>query len=360
MPVERKAKKANQATNRTVIVSAPTRLHFGLSPVDSRLAPRYAGLGVALEEPRVVVEVRPATEVSVTGEQPERVRRIVDSVFRDVLPPTVRQGVAVHVREAPPAHVGLGSGTQLALATALGMCTLFECDFSPWTVAQKLGRARRSAIGVAAFVEGGLILDMGRVDLWEPRGPEMPRSQYEGCTENLPRVHGTQRAVKVACPKWPLVVLLFSSGQVFSEDAEEKIFAAIAPTEEDERTADQMRATAELVVDAARKHDFEAFVEQLGAYGTFAGKFFRPYQGGHFSSRHAEPIARFTKQQWSLPVLQSSWGPVVAIPARTLAHARRIRETLLEEFGDVIRNSWISSVAQRGAILTIEDVEEPS
>lgn len=64
-----------------------------------------------------------------------------------------------------PAHFGLGSGTQHAMALAVGACTYWgrEAEFD--RLAELIGRASFSGVGLGCFQHGGFVSDAGyRVD----------------------------------------------------------------------------------------------------------------------------------------------------------------------------------------------------
>jgi NADP-dependent 3-hydroxy acid dehydrogenase YdfG len=79
------------------------------------LGRRFGGMGAAVPEPSLLLDASPANELHAEGPDAERVldfaRRYLD--FHGL-----SAGARLHVRRALPAHAGLGSGTQLALATA--------------------------------------------------------------------------------------------------------------------------------------------------------------------------------------------------------------------------------------------------
>ena len=70
--------------------------------------------------------------------------------------------IDVKIAEAVPAHAGLGSGTQLALAVAAGVRRLHNLPLDVEGDAVQLGRGTRSGIGIGLFHHGGLVVDGGR------------------------------------------------------------------------------------------------------------------------------------------------------------------------------------------------------
>ncbi|WP_010612006.1 GHMP family kinase ATP-binding protein, partial [Halococcus hamelinensis] len=92
-----------------VRVAAGGRVHFGFQNLSLAHERLYGGLGVALDEPRVVLVAEPADAVRCDDTRAaacaERVVELLDV-----------PGVELAVEEHIPHHVGLGSGTQFALA----------------------------------------------------------------------------------------------------------------------------------------------------------------------------------------------------------------------------------------------------
>ena len=69
--------------------------------------------------------------------------------------------LVLRLRSVLPAHAGLGSGTQLALAVGRAFARWQGLDVPTPTLAAWLGRGQRSGIGIAGFDQGGLLVDGG-------------------------------------------------------------------------------------------------------------------------------------------------------------------------------------------------------
>src|SRR3970282_506731 len=112
----------------SVVGTAPARRHLGSIDPDGSLGRRFGSLGVAIDTPRLVLEARIAPTVSVEGDLDGRVEPLLSRLFRHF---ALDQGVSIHCRETIPAHVGLGSGTQLSLAGATAGARLLTLDLTP-------------------------------------------------------------------------------------------------------------------------------------------------------------------------------------------------------------------------------------
>src|SRR5690349_19812237 len=107
----------------SVEVLAPCRLHFGLLSFGQPTGRQFGGAGVMINSPRLRLRLSTDDALSIHGPMAERVRCAVSRYCElrpQYPPPTCR----IEVLEAPPQHVGLGSGTQLALAVVAGLNAL--------------------------------------------------------------------------------------------------------------------------------------------------------------------------------------------------------------------------------------------
>ena len=157
----RAATRARRGGQRmtSVRVEAPARLHMGMLDAAGGGARRFGGLGVALSRPAAIVEASSSDDVSAEGPDAERALAVARH-SREAL--GLAGGVHVRVVEAIPPHVGLGSGTKLALAVTAALAALAGQTPEPETIARAAGRGARSAVGLWTFVLGGLVVEGGR------------------------------------------------------------------------------------------------------------------------------------------------------------------------------------------------------
>ena len=142
----------------SVRVEAPARLHMGMLDAAGGGTRRFGGLGVALSHPAAVVEAGSSDDVSAEGPDAERAL-VVARRSREAL--GLQGGVRIRVVETIPPHVGLGSGTKLALAVTAALAALAGQTPEPGAIARAAGRGARSAVGLWTFVLGGLVVEGG-------------------------------------------------------------------------------------------------------------------------------------------------------------------------------------------------------
>ncbi|MEX0585799.1 MAG: DUF447 domain-containing protein, partial [Pirellulales bacterium] len=104
--------------SKDITVTAPSRLHFGMFSFGHTAGRQFGGVGLMVDEPSLRLTISPAEQFTIDAAQCRD--RIVQCVER-----TAREGLiaeaphcAIRFDAMPPQHVGLGTGTQLALALA--------------------------------------------------------------------------------------------------------------------------------------------------------------------------------------------------------------------------------------------------
>jgi beta-ribofuranosylaminobenzene 5'-phosphate synthase len=146
---------------RRVIVQTPSRLHLTLIDMHGGSGRVDGGVGITLDEPGILIEMRQSQVLEVGGCDIVTRERIMDTA-RLVLNGLHAGGnVSVTVRNYYPSHRGLGSGSQLMLAIARGIAELYGRPRTVKELALLVGRGGTSGIGTAAFEHGGFIIDGG-------------------------------------------------------------------------------------------------------------------------------------------------------------------------------------------------------
>jgi beta-ribofuranosylaminobenzene 5'-phosphate synthase len=144
-----------------VIVDTPSRLHISLIDMNGTTGRVDGSIGLALDQPSLLLEASRSGTIEVHGgdeKERERAWDAADSMLRHLGSPG---GVSITLRNTFRQHVGLGSGTQLALATASAIAELYGRHIPVTEIAHIAGRGGTSGIGCACFSSGGFLLDGG-------------------------------------------------------------------------------------------------------------------------------------------------------------------------------------------------------
>jgi beta-ribofuranosylaminobenzene 5'-phosphate synthase len=287
-----------------VVVTAPARLHFGMLDPAGIGARRFGGCGVAVESPRVVVAVTSASgqEVIGRGSQAERAT-VFARRARDAF--GYGGGVEVEVREAIPSHVGLGSGTKLGLAVALGVAELAGVSAGPQELADASGRGARSSVGSWTFAAPGLVVEAGVRD--------------GGSISPLVARHPMPE-------RWRCVLALPLDAEGLSGDAEKRFFDRLHDSSAGEPSVPRLLLSA--LLPGLVTGDIDEFGAALSEIQREIGSMFAAQQGGVFHPR-AVPVVEALHALAVGAVGQSSWGPavygIVDSPERAAEVADRLR-----------------------------------
>jgi beta-RFAP synthase len=245
-----------------------------------------------------VIEAERADELSASGEDAKRAltfaRRFCEAL-------EFEGGAHLHVVDAIPEHVGLGSGTKLALAVAQALAVVAGRELDAPGLAQAAGRAARSAVGTWTFALGGLVVEGGvRRDLERPA----PLLAHYPMPD-----------------QWRCVLVIPAAEPGLSGAAEEAAFARLAPTPEHSAAISQLVLTS--LLPALVERDVEEFGAALTRVQELVGDSFAEVQGGRFHPR-AAGLVEALLDAGAAGAGQSSWGPAVYGIAGSEAAAQAI------------------------------------
>lgn len=303
-----------------VKVRAPARLHLGFLDLGGSLGRRFGSLGIALERPATEVSVRRSTTDAAEGPDSDRAARARDLV-RDKL--GIEERFAIDVDAALPAHGGLGSGTQLALAVGVAVARLSGHDLSPRAVATLLGRGRRSAIGMEAFAAGGVILDGGKA--------------LEGPAASAP----PPLLARFQVPESWRILLVFDTAREGLSGPQETAAMATLPPFPAEQAAELCHMMLLQALPALAAADADDFGRVIGHWQRVLGDHYAAAQGGgrFLSPQVAEAIAAIEAE--GVPgVGQSSWGPTGFAIVDGEEAATRLAATLRDRFASFTNLSF--------------------
>lgn len=137
-------------------IKTPSRLHMTLIDLNGEIGRVDGGIGITLEEPSIEITAEKSDKVVVRGD-PDLAGRM-QKACEAVCP---GKGVDIDIKKSYWNHIGLGSGTQAALAAGTAISRLYGLDISPREIAAKVGRGGTSGIGIGSFEKGGFLLDGG-------------------------------------------------------------------------------------------------------------------------------------------------------------------------------------------------------
>ena len=327
-------------------VWSPSRLHFGLLSLAGEGEPwpdrrgerslasrRFGGVGLMVERPGVQVSAAPAETWSAEGPLADRAlafaRRFAESVGAD------RPGVNLRpqrlaVERAPAEHVGLGVGTQLGLTVARALAEAWGMAADAADLAHRVGRGRRSAVGVHGFAHGGFLVESGQRAGSEGLAPLAARAPFPS--------------------EWRVVLATPAEAAGLHGAAEREAFAALGGGPDGTaRTEALCRLVLLGMLPALAERDLEAFGESLYDFNARVGEAFSAAQGGVYSGPAAAACVEFIRGQGIRGAGQSSWGPTVFAVVGDGDRAADLTARLSQRFGPTRIEAWFTTGCNRGA-----------
>lgn len=294
------------ATSAALRVTAPARLHLGFLDLNGEIGRRYGSIGIAIDRPSTELTITPSTTNSAAGPESRRVLKLL----RKYTDEGSAGAYDVNIVNAIPAHAGLGSGTQLALAVGAGIARLQGRDLSPADLASLGERGARSGIGLEAFVSGGFIIDGGK-----------------GKTDRPPPL-----TLRTDFPKdWRIMLILDPNFSGVSGEAETTAFAGLPPFPE-HQAAHICHLVLMKLVPGLKELDIEAFGSAITEIQEIVGSHFASKQGGTpWTSQAVGELASRMRDLGATGIGQSSWGPTGFAFVDSQKAAERLYHSLGED-----------------------------
>jgi beta-RFAP synthase len=270
-----------------VQVKTPARLHLGLIDMNGDLGRMFGGLGVGIDHPNFIIEAENAEKFLVTGQETVLATILAKRFISNY---QIQPNVHIHVSEAIPSHIGLGSGTQFSIAVAVALAKLFNVKASIPELAVSMGRARRTAVGTSIFEFGGFVVDGGKNLTTQTFPPLIYRQPF---------------------PKeWRFMVAVPNLKEGLSNSEENHAFENLTkmPAEE---VGQICRLIMLKLLPALAEHDIENFGDAVTRIQVLTGNHFAQAQGGTYASPAAAECIQFMKKAGAYGVGQSSWGPAL-------------------------------------------------
>ncbi len=320
----------------SVTVTVPARLHLGFLDLNGGLGRRFGSIGLAINGLKTSITFNAASQLRVTGPENERVRGYLQVMQRAL---DIENTCHVRIDEVVPAHAGLGSGTQIALAVAAGVRRFHGLPLDVRGDAIRLERGARSGVGIGLFDHGGLVVDGGRGPL-TTAAPVVSRMPFP--------------------EQWRILVVLDPHRQGVHGPDEREVFSKLAPSS-DGQAAHLCRLVLMKALPALAERDIAGFGSAINEMQVLLGDYFAAIQGGsRFSSPDVAAALAALEDEGAYGIGQSSWGPTGFAFAPSAEEANRLVESIYRQ--PRCRDLDIRTVAglNRGAhIVSHVEADEP-
>lgn len=265
-------------------VTAPARLHMGFIDLSGTLGRHFGSIGIALNEINTRLSLCEAGQRLISGPSARRADKCLTQLCKAL---SVSDSVCIIIEAAIPEHVGLGSGTQMALAIGTALNAHYELGLTVREIASVMDRGLRSGIGIGVFEHGGLVVDGGRGD--NTVTPPMLVNL------NVPS-------------EWRFILVFDRRGQGLHGEQEIAAFKTLPPFPQHE--AEHFCYLLMMQgLPAVAEHDLKQFGQVISHLQNAVGKHFAPAQGGVFASNEVAKAMDWFAGQGAVAIGQTSWGP---------------------------------------------------
>uniref|UniRef100_A0A7J2TKF8 Beta-ribofuranosylaminobenzene 5'-phosphate synthase n=1 Tax=Archaeoglobus fulgidus TaxID=2234 RepID=A0A7J2TKF8_ARCFL len=301
-----------------------SRIHITLIDMNASIGRVDGGVGLTLDEPYVKIRASESDEIVLKCESENRERFL--NAARKMMD-FFGKGIDIEVLSDYRAHVGLGSGTQIALAVGKAYSEIYGLGLSVREIAKIVGRGGTSGIGISAFEFGGFLVDGGHS--WKEKRDFLPSSASKASPAPL--------ISRLEFPDWKVILVIprISGAHGISEI---ELFRRTCPVPLEEVREICHIILMKLLPSVAEK-DLDSFLSAI-----------RRIQQIGFKKAEVERYGSTIKDFLdSFPFGMSSTGPTVYTVADTNAREKaREAERYFEEKG-IECDSLITKARNRGA-----------
>jgi beta-ribofuranosylaminobenzene 5'-phosphate synthase len=317
-----------------ISVTAPARLHMGFIDLSGALGRHFGSIGIALNEINTRLTLSQADQRHISGPSAGRAEKCLTQLCQAM---SVSDRVCINIESAIPEHVGLGSGTQMALAIGTALNAFYGLGMTVREIASIMDRGLRSGIGIGVFEHGGLVVDGGRGEN----------------TVTPPML------VNLEVPEnWRFLLIFDRRGQGLHGDQEIAAFKALPPFPQHE--AEHFCYLLMMQgLPALAENNLDQFGKVISHLQHAVGRHFAPAQGGVFASKEVAKAMDWMSRQGAVAIGQTSWGPTGFCAVDSSGLADGIIHQARAEFADLANLEFmvVSANNQKGILrLTVINV----
>ncbi len=315
-------------------VRSHSRLHMGFLDLNGNLGRKFGSIGVALENPAMVITAEPASSIEARGPDSARAIEYAER-FYSRIPFQSGDRARLCIESMLPPHVGLGSGTQLALTVGKALSLVHGVSCTTADIAAMMCRGKRPGAGIALFDRGGLVIDGGRrTDGKDTLPPLLFHSL-------LPE-------------SWRFVVAIPVINCEICGEKEVEAFHEL-PDPPVDIPGSICREVLMRLLPAVEEEDLAAFGASVTSIQKKVGDCFFTAQSGRYASSLSGDIVEAMRKHGASGVGQSSWGPAVygIVEGDIAAHELTEKVRTLFDRDDTMQ-VFVSRAARKGADWSIE------
>jgi len=273
-----------------VRVETICRLHFGFMNLTGSSDRLNGSMGVALNSPNTVVTVVRNNKLVIKNGNEKKILGFVTKFSKRY---HIEPNLRIEVEKSIPEHLGLGSGTQLALAISVALAKINDIPIDIRKISAFMGRGKRSQVGIACFDMGGFIIDADeKIILKDDVAPSKRTIFRREFPEN-----------------WCFVLVIPETEIGLSGEIEEAALKRVTPSKK--ISAEICKLVQGQLLPSFFQEDIQGFGSALTEIDRRTGMYFGKAQGGVYRDKMGKEIIECLLRSGAYGVGQSSWGPTL-------------------------------------------------
>tara|TARA_B100001013_G_C24615005_1_gene444802 strand:- start:469 stop:1413 length:945 start_codon:yes stop_codon:yes gene_type:complete len=289
--------------NISININAPARLHFGFLDLGGNTQNALGAIGVAINKFNTIVNIKKNHELAITGNVSNKALNFVKIFCKKN---KIKSNYLINIEKTIPEHIGLGSGTQLALSIGTAISKLNNLSLSTSEIGKILDRGKRSKIGIKSFSNGGFLIDLGIKNKFFPNFKQL----------KFPN-------------EWKILLIQNNNKGLYGAKEQQ----AFKMLQKSNKISLHHLALMQ-IYPALLKRNFKDFSKSITKIQNSMGKYFCSMQGGKYSNNIISKIINFIKKEKILGYGQTSWGPTGFAFLPNPQKAKKIKHKLEKKFSN--------------------------
>ena len=287
----------------TIQIITPARLHFGFLELNNNSG-AFGGIGLSIDKFNTKITLKKNIGEKFKGKSLDKASFFLKKFCKKK---RIKPNFFLNIKKATPPHIGLGSGTQLALSIGSAISQLNNINLDLEKIEKIQNRSLRSNIGLINFKQGGFLIDL-----------KIKNKSFS-------------KIDKVFFPEDWRIILIKDTKQGLHGKNEINAFKKIRsfPKINHIKLTDLVLFK---IYPSLIENNFNEFSKSITKLQNIMGKYFHIFQNGMFSSSEVSDVLNFLRKENVSGYGQTSWGPTGFAFFSNIKKAEKMKLKLKKRF----------------------------
>jgi len=286
------------------VISSPSRLHLGFYGLDDDYGYTFGSMGVAIDEYQTKLLITSSKKFSTNLP-----KKYINPIIKYLEENKVDSNFTIMIISSPPSHIGLGSGSQLALCVGKLIFNYLDLNIKTEKIAEIFKRGKRSGTGIGIFENGGFVVDSCK------KINTLPKTMF-----------------RTKFPKdWKIILINDRKLKGISGEKEMDFFSKSLKSSR-KYSSELSHIVLRGILPSIVYEDFGNFSKNITEFQRMTSVFYKNKQDGMFLSPNISKIMKYISGFDNIGIGQSSWGPMSYIFIESKLHAKELISIIENKF----------------------------